>query len=76
MTLEEAILHCKEVAKEKCDNCGAEHKQLAEWLRELKWRRETMNWQARNMGEVYDMWLKSNDLIEKTEREGQDDGGK
>lgn len=41
MTLDEAIQHCKEVAKEKCNACGAEHKQLAEWLRELQWRRDS-----------------------------------
>lgn len=41
MTLDEAILHCEEVA-ERCaitdDNrkCEIEHRQLAEWLRELK----------------------------------------
>jgi hypothetical protein len=40
MTIDEAINHCKEVAKSKCDFCGAEHKQLAEWLIELKERRE------------------------------------
>ncbi len=35
MTLDEAIEHCEE--KAKCgDSCGREHKQLAEWLRELK----------------------------------------
>ena len=35
MTLEEAIKHCEERAK--CgSSCGKEHKQLAEWLRELK----------------------------------------
>lgn len=39
MKLEEAINHCKEVAKSKCDSCGAEHEQLAEWLIELKERR-------------------------------------
>lgn len=35
MTLEEAIIHCKEKA---CDNtqCAREHKQLAEWLEELQ----------------------------------------
>lgn len=34
MLLEEAIKHCEE--KAKCgDSCGTEHKQLAEWLREL-----------------------------------------
>lgn len=53
MTLEEAIKHCEEVAKEleeeavkgccddsetmdKCIECADEHRQLAEWLRELK----------------------------------------
>ena len=40
MKLDEAIKHCKEVAKSKCDSCGAEHKQLAEWLIELKEYRE------------------------------------
>lgn len=35
MTLEEAIEHCRE---KSCNNseCAAEHKQLAEWLTELK----------------------------------------
>ena len=34
MTLEEAIKYCEERA---CDNteCSTEHKQLAEWLKEL-----------------------------------------
>lgn len=36
MTLDEAIKHCEEVADSKCDECGAEHRQLAEWLKELK----------------------------------------
>lgn len=37
MTLEEAIKHCEEVYREKPTTaCGAEHRQLAEWLTELK----------------------------------------
>lgn len=61
MTLEEAIKHCEEKAKElrdDCDycydhwnddekaiieghiECASEHEQLAEWLKELKRRRE------------------------------------
>ena len=58
MTIEEAIEHCKEVAKESreaalsyarenayetaisCKAYGQEHEQLAEWLTELKQRRE------------------------------------
>lgn len=43
MTLEEAIQHCEEVAASKCDACGDEHEQLAAWLRELRWRREAMD---------------------------------
>lgn len=39
MTLEEAIAHCQERA-EQCDSCGAEHKQLALWLTELKMLRK------------------------------------
>lgn len=39
MTLDEAIKHCKE---KSCSNteCAKEHKQLGEWLIELKQRRE------------------------------------
>lgn len=49
MTIEEAIKHCEEVAEKYCekveegltaddfcDSCASEHRQLAEWLRELK----------------------------------------
>lgn len=32
MTLEEAILHCKDAAESGCDKCAKEHKQLMEWL--------------------------------------------
>lgn len=56
MTLDEAIIHCEEVAEEqeklcrvndsfnisqpKWRECGKEHRQLAEWLKELKRLRE------------------------------------
>jgi len=60
-TLDEAIEHCKDVAKQNerkalrnrrhggyvyeaealaCEKCAMEHLQLAEWLEELKERRE------------------------------------
>lgn len=41
MTLDEAIKHCIEVS-ENCQNeqCGLEHKQLANWLEELRQYRE------------------------------------
>ena len=45
MTLDEAIAHCEEKAK-TCNACGLEHKQLAEWLKELKSAREKLERQA------------------------------
>lgn len=39
MTLDEAISHAEEVAATCCDNCRADHLQLAAWLKELKERR-------------------------------------
>ena len=59
-TLEEAIKHCHEKAEElresadlcmlgteirnECLECAKEHEQLAEWLTELKERREADKW--------------------------------
>lgn len=58
MTIDEAIIHCEEVAESKekqvkngdwekdslternCIKCAEEHRQLAEWLKELKMYRE------------------------------------
>ncbi len=41
MTLEEAIAHATSVAEIcACEECGMEHLQIAEWLTELKTRRE------------------------------------
>lgn len=40
MTLNEAIQHTEAVADSKCGECADEHRQLAEWLKELKERRE------------------------------------
>lgn len=41
MTLDEAIKHCLEVAHNTtCADCRDDHMQLAEWLLELKKRRE------------------------------------
>ena len=55
LTIDEAIEHCKEVArKEKgkllkigdiyaCSKCAEEHEQLAEWLEELKRSRKEID---------------------------------
>lgn len=41
MTIDEAIQHCEEKARELgCTECAQEHRQLAAWLRELKFRRK------------------------------------
>ena len=63
MTLDKAIQHCEEVAKEKrieanyrippktaCLECAEEHEQLAEWLTQLKNIRE-----AYMTGEVFNL---------------------
>ena len=62
MTLDEAITHCIEVAeKNECKmtsddgctdvsmkQCASDHRQLAEWLRELKQLREVVKaWNSR-----------------------------
>lgn len=39
MTIDEAIIHCEEVANDRagcCEDCAKEHRQLAEWLKELR----------------------------------------
>ena len=47
MTLDEAIKHCEEVAEQNeeqsCKECANEHRQLAEWLRELEAYRKAEN---------------------------------
>jgi hypothetical protein len=47
MTLDEAIKHCEEKAQQ-CGDCGKDHAQLAEWLKELKRLKEA---------EVVEMWV-------------------
>ena len=64
MTINEAIKHCEEVAEEQenkfsisgeflgnnadCKECASEHRQLAEWLRELKAYREAEKYKWNN----------------------------
>ena len=40
LTLDEAIKHAEERASLSCDECAKQHRQLAEWLKELKQYRE------------------------------------
>lgn len=51
MQIDDAIMHCKEIAEKymeygietECYQCGKEHEQLAEWLTELKKLRQLQN---------------------------------
>ena len=55
MTLEEAIKHCEDVAEDRCgcaEDCVNEHRQLAEWLKELKAYREANTPQTETQTEI------------------------
>ena len=65
MTIDEAIRHAEDKARELgCTECAQEHRQLAGWLRELKFRRKAQaaldaaRWRAdeaaRKIGVSYD----------------------
>lgn len=56
MTLDEAIIHAEEVSKDKCSKCAEEHRQLADWLKELKALREAQ-------------WVSVNDRLPKDGKE-------
>ena len=43
MTIEEAIKHCNNIASSQCNECGEEHKQLSQWLKELKCLRKVVD---------------------------------
>lgn len=57
LTLEEAIKHCKK--KVDCSPCGQEHKQLAEWLKELK-RYKDAEEQGLFVRQQFGRWEKDN----------------
>ena len=71
MTLDEAIKHAREKADEQkcqsCKKCAEEHEQLADWLEELKDRRETnFNYVQLMDGRYRDGYNKAiDDLTEK-----------
>jgi len=58
MTIEEAIKHAADIANKRCDECGHEHRQLCEWLLELKDRRMKMEpAKVINLDETYDPFV-------------------
>lgn len=65
MTLDEAIVHAREVAsvqKDKCEQCAKDHEQLAKWLEELKGLRQS---KADVIDEFFDLIA---DEIDEAER--------
>lgn len=56
MTLDEAIIHAREVAEcreDMCEECRQEYKQLAEWLEELKDLRKWREWEEKSSDKYY-----------------------
>lgn len=44
ITLDEAIIHCENVSRNCDSQCGKDHQQLAEWLKELKRLKQVQKW--------------------------------
>ena len=70
MTIDEAIRHCEEVAEKMNDcECAADHRQLAEWLRELKELREVFSKvdagaiKPKDYLDLLDEWAKARKLL-------------
>jgi len=81
MTLDEAIKHCEEKAQCGTD-CGMEHKQLAEWLKELKDLRkkvedleEKLEYKSRVMDKLsWDEVIEAENEVDAEMAEDEDDG--
>lgn len=63
MTLDDAILHCKEIIEnnQTCKECKDEHQQLLEWLLELKAYRQLFNTRK----DAYKLFGEMRDLTEE-----------
>ena len=71
MTLDEAIAHAKEVFENQyvCEDCREEHKQLAEWLEELKRNKDkereiSAREMFKSLGYEYSKERDNNEIIE------------
>ena len=71
MTIDEAIIHCEEVANDRagcCEDCAEEHRQLACWLKELKQYREQTDGDLVSRFRDYQIeWLTSHDDLDLKE---------
>ncbi len=99
MTIEEAIKHCEEVAEKNdkiadtfeetlknkiaCRKCAKDHRQLAEWLRELKAYRkaekeieqELVNWDDIDNGKCRGLFLATSIIQHYKDEEVNTDEG-
>ena len=62
MTLDEAIKHCNEVAC-KHDKCATEHKQLAQWLTELKSYRVSATQETQKATDKVELKVEAGDWV-------------
>lgn len=80
MTIDEAIKHAEEVAEEhtkyniyggfeSCDECAEEHRQLAEWLRELKRNRDVLQEIREEIRKDAEWWSEHDSLREQVLRD-------
>jgi len=80
MTIDEAIKHCEEVADQlegkdgyaytdsTCDECAKEHRQLAEWLREVEESRKVIDVFLQTFVD-FDLDICCDDLIDDDDEE-------
>ena len=71
MTLDDAIIHAKELSESQsvCEDCREEHKQLAEWLEELKRNKDkeceiSAREMFKSLGYEYSKERDNNEIIE------------
>ena len=75
MTIDEAIKHCEEEAEKymeygietECYQCGKEHEQLAEWLRELQEAKTTLRVCKRMLGYLLDCEIENSSTRREVE---------
>lgn len=75
MTVDEAIKHCEETAEKyeeygietECYQCAKDHRQLAEWLRELQEAKTTLRVCKRMLGYLLDCEIENSSTRREVE---------
>jgi len=69
MNLEEAIKHAEDISKENntCEECKIQHKQLSEWLKELKNSRNEKEKFKNYLDKAIIQWRKDRDKSKNEE---------